>query len=112
MAFACAFAILNDFYMAEDVAQEAFIVAWQKLDQLKEPKAFPGWFKKIVFTRCNRLTRARRLKVVPLETGLGAPSNSPDPQAIAEKIELVEKVVAAIRELPDHERMVTTLFYI
>jgi RNA polymerase sigma factor (sigma-70 family) len=112
MAFACAFAILKDFYLAEDVAQEAFIAAWQKLDQLKDPKAFPGWFKRIVFTQCNRLTRARRLKVVPLETGLSAPSNSPDPQAIAEKIELVEKVVAAIRKLPDHERMVTTLFYI
>src|SRR5215213_732397 len=59
MAFACAFAILNDFYLAEDVAQEAFIVAWQKLDQLKDPKAFPGWFKSIVFTQCNRLTRGK-----------------------------------------------------
>jgi RNA polymerase sigma factor (sigma-70 family) len=112
MAFACAYAILNDFYLAEDVAQEAFIAAWQKLDQLKEPRAFPGWFKRIVFTECNRLTRGKRLKVVPLETGLSVPSNSPDPQTIAEKVEMAEKVVAAIKALPDGERMVTTLFYI
>jgi RNA polymerase sigma factor (sigma-70 family) len=112
MAFACAYAILEDYYLAEDVAQEAFIVAWQKLDQLKEPKAFPGWFKKIVFSQCHRLTRGKRLLVTPLETGLSVPSNIPDPQALAEKIEVSERVLAAIRALPDSERMVTTLFYI
>lgn len=48
MAFACAYAVLGDAYLAEDVAQEAFVVAWQKLDQLREPDAFPGWFKRIV----------------------------------------------------------------
>jgi len=40
MAFACAYAVLGDAYLAEDVAQDAFVVAWQKLDQLREPGAF------------------------------------------------------------------------
>jgi DNA-directed RNA polymerase specialized sigma24 family protein len=57
MAFACAFAVLGDVYLAQDAAQEAFIVAWQKLGQLREPAAFPGWFKRIVLTQCNRLIR-------------------------------------------------------
>jgi len=112
MTFACAHAILKDYYLAEDAAQEAFIVAWQKLDQIKEPKAFPGWLKKIVFSECNRLTRGKRLLVMPLDNELSIPSSSPDPQAIAEKLELSEKVLAAIRALPDSERMVTMLFYI
>jgi DNA-directed RNA polymerase specialized sigma24 family protein len=59
MAFACAYAVLGDAYLAEDVAQDAFVVAWQKLDQLREPDAFPGWFKRIVLSQCNRLTRGR-----------------------------------------------------
>lgn len=42
MAFACAYAVLGDAYLAEDVAQDAFVVAWQKLDQLREPDAFLG----------------------------------------------------------------------
>jgi DNA-directed RNA polymerase specialized sigma24 family protein len=37
MAYACAYAVLRDFWLAEDVAQEAFITAWQKLDQLRKP---------------------------------------------------------------------------
>src|ERR1051325_6763587 len=28
LAFGCAYAVLHDFYLAEDAAQEAFITAW------------------------------------------------------------------------------------
>src|SRR2546423_7389532 len=112
MAFACAYAILKDYYLAEDAAQEAFITAWQKLDQLKEPAAFPGWLKRIAFSQCHRLTRGARLLVMPLEAGSSLVASGPDPQAVAERLELSEKVLAAIRALPAGERLVTTLFYI
>ena len=42
MAFASAYALLGDFQLAEDAAQEAFLTAWQRLPDLKEPDAFPG----------------------------------------------------------------------
>src|SRR5687767_5300158 len=50
MAYSCAYAVLGDFHMAEDASQRAFITAWQKLHQLREPDAFPGWFRRIVLT--------------------------------------------------------------
>lgn len=75
MAFACAYAVLGDSYLAEDVAQEAFVVAWQKLDQLRDPNAFAGWLKRIVLTQCNRLTL---LIGVALEK-LGNPVSSQTP---------------------------------
>ena len=112
LAFGYAYAILNDFFLAEDAAQEAFFVTWQKLDQLKDPRAFPGWFKRVVFSECNRLIRGKRLQVMPLETELNGRANGHDPQAEVEQDELTEQVGAAIRALPDHERQVTTLFYI
>ena len=112
MAYGCAYAVLNDFYLAQDAAQEAFITAWQKLDQLREPDAFPGWFRRIVLTECNRLTRGKRLQFVPLDAGTIVPSAEIDPQAHAERLELKERVLAAIKALPEHERMVTTLFYV
>src|ERR1043165_3327702 len=59
MAVASSFAVLGDAYLAQDTAQEAFVIAWQKLEQLREPAAFPGWFKRIVLSQCNRLTRCR-----------------------------------------------------
>src|SRR5579872_1407159 len=43
LAFGCAYAILGDFQLAEDAAQEAFLTAWRNLDQLRKAEAFPGW---------------------------------------------------------------------
>src|ERR1700730_3576427 len=112
MAFACAYAVLGDAYLAEDVAQDAFVVAWQKLDQLREPNAFPGWFKRIVLSQCSRITRRKRLQLVPLDVGSKSPTTDPGPHTIAEKHELLTKVLRAIKALPDNERLVTTLFYV
>src|SRR5437016_4173913 len=112
MAFACAYAVLGDAYLAEDVAQDAFVVAWQKLDQLREPGAFPGWFKRIVLSQCNRITRRKRLQIVPLDVGVKSPTTDPGPHIIAEKHELLNKVLRAIKALPDNERIVITLFYV
>ena len=109
MAFACAFAVLGDAYLAQDTAQEAFVIAWQKLEQLREPAAFPGWFKRIVLSQCNRLTRCKRLQIVPLED---APVIDPGPHESAERHDLLAKVMRAINALPENERLVTTLFYI
>ncbi|HSS22421.1 MAG TPA: GNAT family N-acetyltransferase [Pyrinomonadaceae bacterium] len=112
MAFACAYALLGDAYLAEDVAQDAFVLAWQRLNQLREPKAFPGWLKRIVLSQCSRLTRRKHLQIVPLEIGDNSSSSDPGPQVLAEKHELLNKVLRAIRALPDNERLVTTLFYV
>ena len=112
MAFGCAFAVLGDAYLAQDTAQEAFVVAWQKLAQLREPAAFPGWFKRIVLTQCNRLLRCKRLQILPLEAGANASTDDPGPHFSAERQDLLTKVLQAINALPENERLVTTLFYV
>src|SRR5215213_4055575 len=112
MAFACAFAVLGDAYLAQDTAQEAFVVAWQKLAQLREAASFPGWFKRIVLTQCNRLTRCKRLQFLPLEAGIDKSTDEPGPHSSAERRDLVRKVLQAINGLPENERLVTTLFYV
>ncbi len=112
MAYACAYAVLGDFQLAEDAAQEAFISAWQKLSQLRQPEAFPGWFRRIVLTECNRLTRGKRLQITSLEGGENVPSIIDNPQMAIEKDELKKAVCSAIEKLPENERMVVTLFYL
>jgi RNA polymerase sigma factor (sigma-70 family) len=112
MAFGCAYAVLGDSYLAEDAAQEAFVSAWRNLDQLREPRAFPGWFKRIVLTQCNRLTRGSKLEVIPLEEIAHAPAPDADVPELAAKRDDRARVLAAIQSLPEHERMVTSLFYL
>lgn len=112
LAFACAYAVLGDFHLSEDAAQEAFITAWRNLDQLRKPEAFPGWFKRIVLTQCNRMTRGKRLATVVLDQVADVLATESDPYAAYEEKEQHIGVLEAIRELPEHERMVTMLFYI
>ncbi len=112
MAFACAYAVLGDFYLAEDCAQEAFITAWQSINQLRAPEAFAGWLRRIVLTRCSRLTRGQRLRIVPLEQIEAAASATANPQAMIEQSDVSNTVLAAIRKLPANERIATTMFYV
>ncbi len=112
MAYAAGYAVLGDFGLAEDAAQEAFISAWQKLSQLQRPEAFPGWFRRIVLTECNRLTRKKRLRTISLAESMHVHAAHPDPQFAVEKDEVTKAAFAAIRKLPLNERMVVVLFYV
>jgi RNA polymerase sigma factor (sigma-70 family) len=112
MAYACAFAMLGDFHLAEDAAQEAFITAWQKLHQLRRPEAFPGWLRRIVLTECNRLRRRKEFVITPLDEGACVSSIDENPQSAIERNELRRSVFAAIQELPLKEREIVTFFYL
>src|SRR2546427_6738999 len=112
MAYACAYAVLGDFYLAEDIAQEAFISAWQKISQLQQPEAFPGWFRRIVLTECNRLTRRKRLQTILLDEGVNVAATHIDPQTAVERDQLTRAVFAAIKKLPVNQRIVVMLFYV
>ena len=98
--------------LAEDAAQEAFISAWQKLSQLRQPEAFPGWFRRIVLTECNRLTRGKRLRTISLDEGVNLHAPHTDPQTAIERDELTKAVFTAIKKLSLNERMVVVLFYV
>ena len=112
MAVGYAYSILEDFDLAEDAAQEAFIGCFTELRQLREPAAFPSWFRRIVFTQCNRLTRGKRVPIVSLEAAEHLVSDTHDPAQAVERRQLRERVHEAVHALPEDERAVTTLCYI
>ncbi len=64
---------------AEDVVQDALVVAWTRLRGLSEPARFGAWVSRIVFRRCLRASRGRRPSV-PLEA-VAEPAAAPDPAA-------------------------------
>jgi len=107
-----AYSILGDFHLAEDAAQEAFLEAYRDLPKLRNPDAFPSWFRKIVFKHCDRLTRRKRVETIPFEAAIEMPSDDKNPLKTLEEGEMKDKVLTAIDALPEKERIVTTLFYI
>ena len=79
MAYGYAYSILHDFHLAEDAAQEAFVEAYLNLSKLQDRSLFPGWFRRIVFRRCDRILRGKKLPTVPLEDAWNIPSADPSP---------------------------------
>jgi RNA polymerase sigma factor (sigma-70 family) len=112
LAFACAYTVLGDFHLAEDAAQEAFLAAWRNLDHLRQPAAFPGWLKRIVVSQCSRLTRNKRVETIALDSAAELVAREADPAWAAEAREERDRVLGAVGDLPEHERMVTALFYV
>ncbi|MFC1586876.1 sigma-70 family RNA polymerase sigma factor [Planctomycetota bacterium] len=107
-----AFSVLGDFQIAEDAAQEAFVEAYLKIADLREPAAFSIWLRKIVFKQCDRLTRGKRALIVPMATLEGKCAEGPDPTHYVEEGEIRYTVLDAINQLKENERAVVTLFYI
>lgn len=111
MAFGGAYAWLGDAEDARDAAQDAFIEAWESLEGLREPAAFPGWFRRIVLKQANRHLRRRR-PLAPAGVLDGMPSPLPDPLALIESGEVRDVVRAAIAALPEAQRLPLTLFHL
>jgi RNA polymerase sigma-70 factor (ECF subfamily) len=84
---------------AEDVVQEALVVAWRRLPSLRRPGAFPAWVRRAVLRRCLR--RARRwLPLVSLDT-------APEPAADDGAAEL--RVSSVLSRLAPRQRAVMHL---
>jgi RNA polymerase sigma factor (sigma-70 family) len=112
MAVGYAYTLLRDFHLAEDAAQEAFVGAYLELSRLREPAAFAGWLRRLVFMRCTRVRRGKRLEVVPLDLAAQIAAPLPDPLECLVAGELSAQVGQAIKVLAEPDRQVVALFYI
>jgi RNA polymerase sigma factor (sigma-70 family) len=112
VAFGYALALVRDFAVAEDVAQEAFVAAWASLPKLETPEAFPGWLRGIVGHCAHRVLRRRVLEAVPLDSAETVPAGTADPAASAERRERAAAMLAAVEALPATLREITLLHYV
>jgi len=103
-------AILRDEHLAEDAVQASFLKAFMRLGELREPAAFPGWFRQILRSESCRIARSRREPVMEdFEVG---PERGPGPPERMELEDMRQKVREAVNSLPDNGRQTTELYYL
>ncbi len=93
---------------AEDVAQEAFLVALERLEDCRNPDRFGGWFLTIVRNRARNLLRRERLRRGEELT----PEISPDRGGPAEdfrRVEIRDRLEAGLVGLSEVRREVLLL---
>jgi RNA polymerase sigma factor (sigma-70 family) len=111
MAYAIASRYVGDHHLAQDLVQDAIIEAFLHLPQLREPSAFPGWFRQIVFRQCTRMLRQPTLPSSSLEAVSADIVAERDTEDLVIQAEREAYVRSALASLPRHEQMVSALFY-
>jgi RNA polymerase sigma-70 factor, ECF subfamily len=78
-AYAVALAVLGRPADADDVAQEAFVAALERLDDCREPARFSGWLVRIVRNRALHALEKRKLRDPRDDAGdVAAPGSAGD----------------------------------
>jgi RNA polymerase sigma-70 factor (ECF subfamily) len=96
-----AYGILGSVTEADDVAQEAFIKAWESLPDLRQRSTFRTWLFRITVNTAIDAVRRRRPEP-PLDETMSGEYEAPEEATIRRDIR--ERVQAAIRDLPPAAR--------
>jgi len=108
--FQIALGILGNSADAEDVAQEAFLRAYQKFDALREAEKFRAWVNRIVFRLAlNRKRGHRRRLVRDTAWQSKEAATTVDGAKEAEKQVMLERLRGEIERLPIKLRSVLLL---
>jgi RNA polymerase sigma-70 factor (ECF subfamily) len=94
---------------AEDVTQEAFVLAFRSLGSFRAEGTFGAWVRRIAIRQALRRLAQRR-DAEPIDEGaVSLPAPGPDPLGLAIAEERSEQVRRAVAALPEPYREVVAL---
>ena len=110
---------IGDFHIAEDITQDTFLKAYQRLSTLKEPQSFASWLYVITANQCKAWLRKKRTWTQSLEdtssaqlekaTYSGHIIEENERMSVETQREVVKKLLAKLQE---SDRTVITLYYL
>jgi RNA polymerase sigma factor (sigma-70 family) len=110
MVCGLALGIVGNIAASEDVAQEAFLTAWQKIRELREPEKLRAWLRQITrHAALGHLRRQRGHDVLEEETELPDLAPAPDQQVAGR--EEAALLRCALTQLPEIYREPLILYY-
>jgi RNA polymerase sigma factor (sigma-70 family) len=115
LAFTLALRIAKNHEDAEEIAQDAFLKAYNSLNTFKEQSKFSTWLYKIVFN--TAISRMRRKQIQNVSIDEGNISNSIQEEHMSSLDSLHKKerkkiIAEAISRLKEEEGVVMTLYYL
>ena len=109
---------IGDFHIAEEITQDTFLKAYQKLQTLKKPQRFASWLYVIATNRCNTWLHKKHFRTQLLKNQSGVrPEKASYSQYVVEENERIsveaqrEVVKKLLAKLEESERTVMTLHY-
>jgi RNA polymerase sigma factor (sigma-70 family) len=110
MVCGIALGILGDFGASEDAGQEAFLTAWRKFHDLREPERLRAWLGQIARNAALGQLRRRRGHDA-LDEDLSLVDESPTPDEAAASEEEAALVRESLSKLPEVHRLPLILYY-
>ncbi len=105
--FNVCYRILHERLEAEDMTQETFLRARDRLDRFNEERAFAPWIRRVAANVCLNHLEAQK-KTAPLDEEREANENA-RPESQVEARERSERIRSALASLPAHYRVVIEL---
>jgi RNA polymerase sigma factor (sigma-70 family) len=115
LAFNIALQIVRNREDAEEVAQDAFLKAYQSIHTFKGESKFSTWFYKIVFNLAISKTRKKKIEtsnIDDVQISDKEISNAYEAYNTLVKQEREQQLKEAMKELKEDESLIITLFYL
>ncbi|HPC99150.1 MAG TPA: sigma-70 family RNA polymerase sigma factor [Bacteroidales bacterium] len=105
--------IVNDTMEAEDIMQESFLSAFEKIDTYSGTVSFGAWLKRIVINRSLDALSKKKVAFEDIDSLPGLRDDSGEEMVYREEVDLkVEEIKKEIEKLPDGYRIILSLYLI
>lgn len=105
--FNVCFRMMNNREEAEDMLQEAFVTAFQKLDTFRNESGFGTWLKTIVVRTCINALNKRKLELHLTDDMQRYEQAGEEPE---ESLYTTQDILEAMRQLPEGGRVIFSLY--
>ena len=115
MVFTVALRIVRNREDAEEIAQDAFVKAYQSLDSFKQESKFSTWLYKIAYNAAISKTRKKKVETAPIEVNVVENYTLDEIFENLDRLETVEQkqIIDLLFETlkPDESTLITLYYY-
>jgi RNA polymerase sigma-70 factor (ECF subfamily) len=101
-----------DHGVAEDMVQDAFVRAYARLRDCRDPARFRSWLFQTLRNRCLDHLKAARRRELPIAEAELLVDSADAPDALAERGETASRIAAALATLSPEQRETFVMHYV